>query len=44
MKTLMLPFAQYRQLQEKLIAIYAAESKETVRFSKKHTGRSEVDR
>src|ERR671918_762661 len=29
---------------KKLIAIHAAESKETVRFSKKHTGRSEVDR
>src|SRR5919107_5867513 len=37
--------AQYRQLAgKKLIAIHAAESKETVRFSKKHTGRSEVDR
>jgi cytosine/adenosine deaminase-related metal-dependent hydrolase len=37
--------AQYRQLAgKKLIAIHAAESKETVKFSKKHTGRSEVDR
>jgi cytosine/adenosine deaminase-related metal-dependent hydrolase len=37
--------AQYRQLAgKKLIAIHAAESKETVEFSKKHTGRSEVDR
>ena len=37
--------AEYRQLAgKKLIAIHAAESKETVRFSKKHTGRSEVDR
>jgi cytosine/adenosine deaminase-related metal-dependent hydrolase len=37
--------AQYRQLAEKkLVAIHAAESKETVKFSKVHTGRSEVDR
>jgi cytosine/adenosine deaminase-related metal-dependent hydrolase len=37
--------AQYRQLAgEKLIAIHAAESKETVKFAKVHTGRSEVDR
>jgi len=37
--------AQYRQLAEKkLVAIHAAESKETVKFSKEHTGRSEVDR
>ncbi|MDQ3881604.1 MAG: amidohydrolase family protein [Thermoproteota archaeon] len=37
--------AQYRQLAgKKLIAIHAAESKETVEFSKLHTGRSEVDR
>src|ERR687891_468488 len=37
--------AQYRQLAgKKLIAIHAAESKETVEFSMKHTGRSEVDR
>ena len=37
--------AQYRRLAgKKLVAIHAAESKETVRFSKKHTGRSEVDR
>ena len=37
--------AQYRQLAgKKLIAIHAAESKETVKFAKEHTGRSEVDR
>jgi cytosine/adenosine deaminase-related metal-dependent hydrolase len=37
--------AQYRQIAgKKLIAIHAAESKETVEFSKLHTGRSEVDR
>jgi cytosine/adenosine deaminase-related metal-dependent hydrolase len=37
--------AQYRQLAgKKLIAIHAAESKETVEFAKVHTGRSEVDR
>ena len=37
--------AQYRQLVgKKLIAIHAAESKETVEFSKLHTGRGEVDR
>ena len=37
--------AQYRQLAgKKLIAIHAAESKETVEFSKLHAGRSEVDR
>jgi cytosine/adenosine deaminase-related metal-dependent hydrolase len=38
--------AQYRQLagEKKLIAIHAAESKETVKFAKEHTGRSEVDR
>ena len=37
--------AQYRQLVgKKLIAIHAAESKETVEFSKLHTGRSEVAR
>jgi cytosine/adenosine deaminase-related metal-dependent hydrolase len=37
--------AQYRQLAgKKLIAIHAAESKETVQFAKVHTGRSEVDR
>ena len=37
--------AQYRQLAgKKLVAIHAAESKETVKFSKMHTGRSEVDR
>jgi cytosine/adenosine deaminase-related metal-dependent hydrolase len=37
--------AQYRQLaRQKLVAIHAAESKETVEFSKAHTGRSEVDR
>jgi cytosine/adenosine deaminase-related metal-dependent hydrolase len=36
---------QYRQLAgKKLIAIHAAESKETVQFAKAHTGRSEVDR
>lgn len=37
---------QYRQLagKKKLIAIHAAESKETVQFAKVHTGRSEVDR
>jgi cytosine/adenosine deaminase-related metal-dependent hydrolase len=37
--------AQYRQLAgKKLVAIHAAESKETVEFSKAHTGRSEIDR
>jgi cytosine/adenosine deaminase-related metal-dependent hydrolase len=37
--------AQYRQLAgKKLVAIHAAESKETVKFAKVHTGRSEVDR
>jgi cytosine/adenosine deaminase-related metal-dependent hydrolase len=37
--------AQYRQFAgKKLIAIHAAESKETANFSKMHTGRSEVDR
>lgn len=37
--------AQYRQLAgKKLVAIHAAESKETIAFSKEHTGRSEVDR
>ncbi len=37
--------AQYRHIAgKKLIAIHAAESKETVKFSKMHTGRSEVDR
>jgi cytosine/adenosine deaminase-related metal-dependent hydrolase len=37
--------AQYRQLAgKKLVAIHAAESRETVEFSKGHTGRSEVDR
>jgi cytosine/adenosine deaminase-related metal-dependent hydrolase len=37
--------AQYKQLAEKkLLAIHAAESRETVEFSKLHTGRSEVDR
>ncbi len=37
--------AQYRQMAgNKLIAIHAAESKETVEFSKLHTGVSEVDR
>ena len=37
--------AQYRRLAgKKLIAIHAAESKETVKFAKVHTGRSEVDR
>lgn len=36
---------RYRQLSgKKLVAIHAAESKETVAFSNKHTGRSEVDR
>ncbi|HJU34022.1 MAG TPA: amidohydrolase family protein [Nitrososphaera sp.] len=36
---------QYRQLAgEKLLAIHAAESKETVEFAKVHTGRSEIDR
>jgi cytosine/adenosine deaminase-related metal-dependent hydrolase len=36
---------QYRQLAgKKLVAIHAAESKETVKFSKVHTGKSEVDR
>jgi cytosine/adenosine deaminase-related metal-dependent hydrolase len=37
--------AQYRQLAEKkLVAIHAAESRETIAFSKEHTGRSEIDR
>lgn len=37
--------AQYRQLAgEKLVAIHAAESKETVAFSKEYAGKSEVDR
>ncbi len=37
--------AQYRQLAgQKLVAIHAAESKETDTFSKAHVGRSEVDR
>lgn len=36
---------QYRQLAgKKLLAIHAAESKETVEFSRANTGRSEVDR
>jgi cytosine/adenosine deaminase-related metal-dependent hydrolase len=37
--------SQYRQLVgKKIVAIHVAESKETVEFSKAHTGRSEVDR
>jgi len=37
--------SQYRQLVgKKLLAIHAAESKETIEFSKANTGRSEVDR
>jgi cytosine/adenosine deaminase-related metal-dependent hydrolase len=37
--------AQYRQLKgEKILAIHAAESRETTEFSKAQTGRSEVDR
>jgi cytosine/adenosine deaminase-related metal-dependent hydrolase len=37
--------AQYRQIAgKKLIAIHAAESKDTVKFSKMHTGNSEVYR
>jgi cytosine/adenosine deaminase-related metal-dependent hydrolase len=37
--------AQYRQLAgKKLVAIHAAESKETVKFAKEQTGRSEVYR
>ncbi len=37
--------SQYRQLAgKKLLAVHAAESKETTDFSKVHTGRSEVDR
>lgn len=37
--------ARYRQLSgKKLVAIHAAESKETVEFSKLHTGVSEIDR
>lgn len=37
--------SQYRELaREKIIAIHAAESKETVEYSKAYTGRSEVDR
>ena len=36
---------QYRQLAgKKLVAIHAAESKETVEFSKAHTGRNEIER
>jgi cytosine/adenosine deaminase-related metal-dependent hydrolase len=36
---------EYRELAgKKLLAIHAAESKETVEFSQAHTGRSEVDR
>ena len=36
---------EYRELAEKkLVAIHAAESQETVNFSKVHTGKSEVDR
>ena len=37
--------SQYRQLAgKKMVAIHAAESKETMEFSNAHTGRSEVDR
>jgi cytosine/adenosine deaminase-related metal-dependent hydrolase len=37
--------SRYRQLAgKKLLAIHAAESKETVKFSRVHTGRGEVDR
>jgi cytosine/adenosine deaminase-related metal-dependent hydrolase len=37
--------ARYRQLVgDKMVAIHAAESKDTVEFSRAHTGRSEVDR
>jgi cytosine/adenosine deaminase-related metal-dependent hydrolase len=37
--------AHYRQLaRKKLVAIHAAESEETIAFSKEHTGRSEIDR
>jgi len=37
--------SQYRQLaRKKLVAIHAAESKETIEFSKVHAGRSEVTR
>jgi cytosine/adenosine deaminase-related metal-dependent hydrolase len=39
--------SQYRQLaeeEEKLVAIHAAESKETVAFSKEHAGKGEIDR
>ncbi len=37
--------AQYRQLAgSKLVAVHAAESRDTVEFSKSHTGRSEVER
>jgi cytosine/adenosine deaminase-related metal-dependent hydrolase len=37
--------AQYRQLRgKKLVAIHAAESKETLEFSKEHSDSSEVDR
>jgi cytosine/adenosine deaminase-related metal-dependent hydrolase len=36
---------QYRQLAgKKLVAVHAAESNETVAFSKEHTGKSEIDR
>jgi cytosine/adenosine deaminase-related metal-dependent hydrolase len=36
---------EYRQLAgKKIVAIHAAESQETVKFSKVHTGKSEVDR
>src|SRR5581483_858431 len=37
--------SEYRQLEgKKMLAIHAAESKETIEFSKAHTGKSEVDR
>jgi len=37
--------SEYRQLAgKKMLAIHAAESKETIEFSKAHTGKSEVDR
>ena len=40
-----LALAQYKHLAgKKLLAIHAAESRETVEFSKVHTGRSEIDR
>ena len=40
-----LTLSQYRQLAgKKLVGVHAAESKETIEFSKMHTGRTEIDR